>query len=51
MSDFNDAVEGIDEGVAVARTWQTETGASPRPSMVPGHDRGQNQTEAASHRP
>ena len=24
MSDFNDAVEGIDEGVAVARTWQTE---------------------------
>jgi 5-methyltetrahydropteroyltriglutamate--homocysteine methyltransferase len=36
MSDFNDAVEGIDEGVAVARTWQTEAGASPRPSMVPG---------------
>ena len=36
MSDFNDAVEGIDEGVAVARTWQTQAGASPRPSMVPG---------------
>ena len=36
MSDFNDAVEGIDEGVAVARTWQTGTGASSRPSMVPG---------------
>jgi 5-methyltetrahydropteroyltriglutamate--homocysteine methyltransferase len=36
MSDFNDAVEGIDEGVAVARTWQTSAGASPRPSMVPG---------------
>jgi 5-methyltetrahydropteroyltriglutamate--homocysteine methyltransferase len=36
MSDFNDAVEGIDEGVAVARTWQTGAGASPRPSMVPG---------------
>ena len=36
MSDFNDAVEGIDQGVAVPRTWQTETGASPRPSMVPG---------------
>jgi methionine synthase II (cobalamin-independent) len=36
MSDFNDAVEGIDEGVAVARTWQTPAGASPRPSMVPG---------------
>src|SRR5262245_16278671 len=36
MSDFNDAVEGIDEGVAVARTWQTSTGASPRPSTGPG---------------
>ncbi|MGH7798710.1 MAG: cobalamin-independent methionine synthase II family protein [Candidatus Binatia bacterium] len=36
MSDFNDAVEGIDAGVAVARTWQTGAGASPRPSMVPG---------------
>jgi 5-methyltetrahydropteroyltriglutamate--homocysteine methyltransferase len=36
MSDFNDAVEGIDEGVAVARTWQTGAGSSPRPSMVPG---------------
>jgi len=36
MSDFNEAVEGIDEGVAVARTWQTGTGASPRASMVPG---------------
>ncbi|HTF92640.1 MAG TPA: hypothetical protein VK632_06320, partial [Verrucomicrobiae bacterium] len=36
MSDFNDAVEGIDEDVAVARTWQTGAGASPRPSMVPG---------------
>jgi 5-methyltetrahydropteroyltriglutamate--homocysteine methyltransferase len=29
-------VEGIDEDVAVARTWQTGAGASPRPSMVPG---------------
>ena len=36
MSDFNDAVEGIAEDVAVARTWQTEAGALPRPSMVPG---------------
>jgi 5-methyltetrahydropteroyltriglutamate--homocysteine methyltransferase len=36
MSDFNDAVEGIDEGVAVARTWQTGAGGSSRPSMVPG---------------
>ena len=36
MSDFNEAVEGIDEGVAVARTWQTGAGVSPRPSMVPG---------------
>lgn len=36
MSDFNEAVAGIDEGVAVARAWQTGAGASPRPSMVPG---------------
>src|SRR5438046_7358272 len=36
MSDFNDAVEGIDEGVTVARTWQTGAGPSSRPSMVPG---------------
>ena len=36
MSDFNDAVEGIDEGVAVPRTWQTGAGPSSRPSMVPG---------------
>lgn len=36
MSDFNEAVEGIDEGVAVPRNWQTGAGASPRPSMVPG---------------
>jgi 5-methyltetrahydropteroyltriglutamate--homocysteine methyltransferase len=36
MSDFNDAVEGIDEGVAVLRTWQTGAGPSSRPSMVPG---------------
>jgi 5-methyltetrahydropteroyltriglutamate--homocysteine methyltransferase len=36
MSDFNEAVQGIDSGVAVARTWQTGAGAAPRPSMVPG---------------
>jgi methionine synthase II (cobalamin-independent) len=36
MSDFNDAVEGIEEGVAVPRTWQTGAGPSSRPSMVPG---------------
>ena len=36
MSDFNEAVEGIDEGVAVPRSWQTAAGASSRPSMVPG---------------
>jgi 5-methyltetrahydropteroyltriglutamate--homocysteine methyltransferase len=36
MSDLNEAVEGIDEGVAVPRTWQTAAGESPRPSMVPG---------------
>jgi 5-methyltetrahydropteroyltriglutamate--homocysteine methyltransferase len=36
MSDFNDAVEGIDEGVAVARNWQTAGGSAPRVSAVPG---------------
>jgi 5-methyltetrahydropteroyltriglutamate--homocysteine methyltransferase len=36
MSDFNDAVEGIDEGVAVARNWQTGAGSVPRVSAVPG---------------
>ncbi len=36
MSDFNDAVAGIDQGVAVTRAWQTGAGAAPRPSMVPG---------------
>jgi 5-methyltetrahydropteroyltriglutamate--homocysteine methyltransferase len=36
MSDFNDAVEGIDEGVAVARNWQTGGGSAPRVSAVPG---------------
>jgi 5-methyltetrahydropteroyltriglutamate--homocysteine methyltransferase len=36
MSDFNESVEGIDSGVAVARTWQTGAGTAPRPSMVPG---------------
>ena len=35
MSDFNDAVEGIDEGVAVPDL-ANRAGASPRPSMVPG---------------
>ena len=36
MSDFNDAVEGIDEGVAVPRNWQTGAGSAPRVSAVPG---------------
>jgi 5-methyltetrahydropteroyltriglutamate--homocysteine methyltransferase len=36
MSDFNDAVQGIEEGVAVPRTWQTGAGPSSHPSMVPG---------------
>jgi 5-methyltetrahydropteroyltriglutamate--homocysteine methyltransferase len=36
MSDFNSAVEGIDEGVAVARNWQTGVGSVPRVSAVPG---------------
>ena len=50
MSDFNDAVEGIDEGVAVARTWQTGTGA-----IVPSFDGArhcsrQDQTDPAIDR-
>jgi 5-methyltetrahydropteroyltriglutamate--homocysteine methyltransferase len=37
MSDFNDAVEGIDQGDALARTWQSATqSVSARPSGVPG---------------
>jgi len=36
MSDFNDSVEGIEEGVAVARTWQSGAGTNPSPSRVPG---------------
>lgn len=37
MSDFNEAVEGIDEGVAVARSWQGKSAApANRPSSVPG---------------
>jgi 5-methyltetrahydropteroyltriglutamate--homocysteine methyltransferase len=37
MSDFNDSVEGIDQGDALARTWQSGTqGAPARPSGVPG---------------
>ena len=50
MSDFNEAVEGIDEGVAVARTWQTGAGR-----IVPSfdgarHRRRQDQTNPASDR-
>ena len=51
MSDFNDAVEGIDEGVAVARTWQTGSRPIVPPFDGARHDRGQNQTEPASDRP
>ena len=36
MRDLDEAGEGIDEGVAVARTRQSGNGASFRPSMVPG---------------
>ncbi len=37
MSDFNDSVEGIEEGVAVARSWQSKAGGSSnRVSSVPG---------------
>src|SRR5438105_7179830 len=37
MSDFNDAVEGIDESDNLFRSWQaTSAGASAQPSRVPG---------------
>jgi 5-methyltetrahydropteroyltriglutamate--homocysteine methyltransferase len=37
MSDFNDAVEGLDESDNLLRTWQTGAGSSSsRPSRVPG---------------
>ena len=51
MSDFNEAVEGIDEGVAVPRSWQT---GSRR--IVPSldgarHGCRQDQTNPAPDRP
>lgn len=37
MSDFNESVEGLDEGDAVARSWQSgERAGSPSPSAVAG---------------
>ena len=36
MSDFNNAVEGIDESDNLLRSWQATTGASSQPSRVPG---------------
>lgn len=37
MSDFNDAVEGIDESDSLLRTWQASVaGAGSQPSRVPG---------------
>jgi 5-methyltetrahydropteroyltriglutamate--homocysteine methyltransferase len=36
MSDFNDAVEGLDESDNLLRSWQAGGGASSRPSRVPG---------------
>ena len=37
MSDFNDAVEGIDESDNLLRTWQASVaGATSQPSRVPG---------------
>ncbi len=36
MSDFNESVEGIDEGDAVPRSWQAGDRASTQPSSVPG---------------
>src|SRR5262245_65400559 len=36
MSDFNEAVEGLDESDNLLRTWQSGAGSSSRPSRVPG---------------
>lgn len=36
MSDFNESVEGIDEGDLVPRSWQASSGGTPQPSSVPG---------------
>ncbi len=36
MSDFNESVEGIDEGDTLHRSWQAGGGASNQPSSVPG---------------
>jgi len=36
MSDFNDSVEGIDEGDNLQRSWQVGAGSSAQPSRVPG---------------
>lgn len=37
MSDFNESVEGIDEGDNLQRSWQAGSGgSSPQPSRVPG---------------
>lgn len=36
MSDFNESVEGIDEGDLVPRSWQASGAGTSRPSSVPG---------------
>jgi len=36
MSDFNDSVEGINEGDLVPRSWQAGDSGAPQPSSVPG---------------
>lgn len=36
MSDFNESVEGIDEGDNLQRSWQAGAGSSVQPSRVPG---------------
>ena len=50
MSDFNDAVEGFDEGEAVARTWQAGNGAYVPSFRVPGTVVGKIRQTPAAYR-
>ena len=50
MSDLNEAVEGIDEGVAVPRTWQTAAGGVAPSFDGARHGCEQDQTNSAFDR-
>src|SRR5258708_36687684 len=40
MSDFNEAVEGLDESDNLLRSWQAGSGGSNQPPRVPGDSKG-----------